>query len=116
MKHIYLIGASLLVLASCKPNLEPTKPTSGDANFTSYVAIGNSLTAGYADGTLYRSGQINSYPNMLAEMFAFAGGGEFKQPMPIPFCESIATIAEIFMYCFLNCYRCFNMRMCLIIF
>jgi lysophospholipase L1-like esterase len=81
MKHIYLLGASLLVLASCKPNLEPTKPTSGDANFTSYVAIGNSLTAGYADGTLYRSGQISSYPNMLAEMFAFAGGGEFKQPL-----------------------------------
>ena len=53
-------------VASCKPNIEPEKPTKGDGvDFSSYVAVGNSLTAGYADNSLYRSGQENSYPCLL---------------------------------------------------
>src|SRR5690606_22536074 len=51
------------------------------ADFTTYVALGNSLTAGYADGTLSRSGQSHSYPAILAEQFRMAGGGDFKQPL-----------------------------------
>ncbi|MDO5509679.1 MAG: SGNH/GDSL hydrolase family protein [Weeksellaceae bacterium] len=54
---------------------------SGDANFSKYVALGNSLTAGYADNALYSSGQINSYPNILATQMARAGGGAFVQPL-----------------------------------
>ena len=27
--------------------------TSGEADFSNYVSVGNSLTAGFADGTLY---------------------------------------------------------------
>ena len=52
----------------------------GEADFTSYVAIGNSLTAGYMDGTVFRSGQMYSFPNILAKQFAIVGGGEFTQP------------------------------------
>lgn len=69
-------------VASCKPNIEPEKPSKGDgADFSSYVAVGNSLTAGYADGSLYRSGQENSYPAILAEQFKTVGGGIFRQPL-----------------------------------
>jgi lysophospholipase L1-like esterase len=46
-----------------------------------YVAIGDSLTAGFADGTLYVNGQIDSIPNILARQFAEAGGGSFTQPL-----------------------------------
>ena len=49
---------------------EPSKADKGKADFTRYVAVGNSLTAGYSDGALYRSGQQNSYPAMLAEQFS----------------------------------------------
>ncbi len=82
MKQLYI--AALVVsagLSACKPGIEPETPQSGEADFTTYVALGNSLTAGYADGTLYRSGQVNSYPAILAGQFRLAGGGEFKQPL-----------------------------------
>jgi hypothetical protein len=55
--------------------------TSGDADFSKYVTVGNSLTAGYADGALYLNGQLNSYPNIVAGQMQFAGGGEFNQPL-----------------------------------
>ncbi|WP_299682332.1 G-D-S-L family lipolytic protein [uncultured Dokdonia sp.] len=55
--------------------------TSGEANFSNYVSVGNSLTAGFADGTLYITGQEDSYPNIMAEQFALAGGGAFTQPL-----------------------------------
>ncbi len=55
--------------------------TSGQADFSRYVAVGNSLTAGFTDGALFIAGQENSMANILATQFALAGGGEFKQPL-----------------------------------
>ena len=81
-KFIYLAVLSA-VFASCEPEFENSVDadySAGDADFTTYVAIGNSLTAGYMDGTVYKSGQMNSYPNMLAQQFALVGGGAFTQP------------------------------------
>lgn len=81
-KFIYLaiIAAGF---ASCEPEFEnevDANYTSGNADFTSYVAVGNSLTAGYMDGTVSRVGQTYSFPNLLAQKFALVGGGEFTQP------------------------------------
>ena len=53
----------------------------GDADFTKYVALGNSLTSGYRDNALYIDGQNESYPSMIAQQMQLAGGGAFKQPM-----------------------------------
>ncbi len=56
--------------------------SSGSADFTTFVALGDSLTAGYADAALYLSGQENSYPAILAAQFARAGGNSnFSQPL-----------------------------------
>lgn len=72
---------------SCEPELqnpidEPDFYSSGEADFTNYVALGNSLTAGYADGALYITGQENSYPNILAQQFAkVQDTEEFTQPL-----------------------------------
>ncbi|MFA6152049.1 MAG: SGNH/GDSL hydrolase family protein [Chitinophagaceae bacterium] len=82
MKYSYLsIILAGAIFASCKPTIEAPVPDKGNADFTTYVAVGNSLTAGYADGSLYRSGQENSYPAMLAAQFKMVGGGDFKQPL-----------------------------------
>ncbi len=84
MKKSYILliaSAATLAIASCKSKIEPDAPSAGNANFSTYVAIGNSLTAGFADGSLYRSGQENSYPSMLAGQFKMVGGGDFKQPL-----------------------------------
>ncbi len=87
MKKIYIIGAFTLLVAGCKPSVTVnTQVSAGDANFSQYLAIGNSLTSGYADNSLYVSGQINSYPNMLFGQFQMIPGnhgarGSFIQPL-----------------------------------
>jgi hypothetical protein len=55
-------------------------PTSGTANFSKFVSLGNSLTAGYSDNALFMDGQKVSYTNIMAQQFALVGGGEFKIP------------------------------------
>ena len=82
-KYIYLAVLAAFGFASCEPEFENevnADYTAGEADFTSYVAVGNSLTAGYMDGTVYRTGQQYSFPNLLAQKFALVGGGEFTQP------------------------------------
>ena len=71
----------LALLFACKPELDEFSASNGDADFSNYISVGNSLTAGYADGSLYKSAQINSYPNIMAKQFAKVGGGEFVQPL-----------------------------------
>lgn len=55
--------------------------TAGSADFSKYVALGNSLTAGYSDGALFVKGQEGSYTNILSKQFALVGGGEFRIPL-----------------------------------
>ena len=63
------------------PNSSDGLPlTAGTADFSKYVSLGNSLTAGYADSALFMEGQKGSYPNLLSQQFALVGGGEFKIP------------------------------------
>ncbi|MBO0939486.1 SGNH/GDSL hydrolase family protein [Fibrella sp. HMF5335] len=79
------ILVSLLVgTAGCFNNeeaqrVDPISP--GTADFTRYVAVGNSLTAGFMDGGLYRDGQLNSYPYILSQQFRLVGGRGFIQPL-----------------------------------
>ena len=81
MKKLFII-LGLATLASCKPNLQSETPTANGLDFSSYLAIGNSLTAGYADGSLYKSGQQNSYPAIFSNHTAqFFGLHDFKQPL-----------------------------------
>ncbi|WP_339700838.1 G-D-S-L family lipolytic protein [uncultured Marixanthomonas sp.] len=88
MKNTINICLGLLAIGfvSCEPEFEnPVNEEgfydSGSANFSNFVAVGNSLTAGFADNALYITGQQNSYPNILAGQFEFAGGGDFTQPL-----------------------------------
>jgi len=67
------------VVAATPPPSQPI--TSGTADFSKYVAVGNSLTAGFSDGALFSEGQDKSFPNILSQQFALAGGGAFSQPL-----------------------------------
>lgn len=85
MKKIYILLAILIgSFIACTPEFDHPVNSgnyhAGEADFTTYVAVGNSLTAGYMDGTVFRSGQMYSFPNILAKQFAIVGGGEFTQP------------------------------------
>ena len=93
--YLFAILALTFVIQSCDEDvallaqLEEENPlpgevtgTSGDLNLSKYVAIGNSLTAGFMDNALYTSGQAHSFPNLLAQQFQISGigGGAFNQP------------------------------------
>ncbi len=72
----------IAAIAGCKPKIEEFTPSNGTADFTTYVSVGNSLTAGYASGALSSTGQMYSFPNILASQLKKVGmQGEFKQPI-----------------------------------
>lgn len=85
MKSTYFyksaLALAILGMAACKPTIDTeVKPSKGSADFTRYIAIGNSLTSGFADGGLYLEGQQNSFPLMIANQMKTVGGGEFYTP------------------------------------
>lgn len=77
-----LLIASLSIVACSKDDESVTDVpvTAGSANFSKYVALGDSFAAGFSDGALFKKGQENSYPSLLAQQFKQAGGGDFKIP------------------------------------
>ena len=54
--------------------------TSGTADFSKYVALGDSFAAGWSDNALFIEGQKGAYPNIIAQQFALVGGGAFTTP------------------------------------
>ncbi|MDF2431715.1 MAG: hypothetical protein JWP44_1346 [Mucilaginibacter sp.] len=81
LKHYIYIVAGLVWFTACKPEIKTFKASHGNVDFTRYIAVGNSLTAGFADGGLYLSGQQNSYPSIMAKQMQAVGGGTFTQPL-----------------------------------
>ncbi|MGY8909029.1 MAG: G-D-S-L family lipolytic protein [Flavobacteriales bacterium] len=89
MKNYKYIGLFLLSLGiiSCDVNndldpiLEETGPVvqlnTNGLDFSSYVSIGASFTAGFTDNALFIQAQENSFPNILAGKF----GTDFSQPL-----------------------------------
>lgn len=71
---------SSLFVISCDDFTEIDPPVqngvSGSANFSRFVTIGNSITAGYQSGTIYESGQMYSYGNLIAKQV----GVDFQVP------------------------------------
>jgi lysophospholipase L1-like esterase len=66
--------------ANPAPTVQVPSGDAGSLDLSNYVAIGNSLTAGFMDGALYDDGQSQSYANILATQMSYAGGGTFNQP------------------------------------
>lgn len=80
---LYVGLAAISLIVSCKPEISrdfsPVQSTSVD--FSKYIAVGNSLTAGFADGGLYLEGQQVAFPNLIAQQLKSHGGGEFSSPL-----------------------------------
>ncbi len=61
--------------------IPPVVYTEGSADFSNYVSIGNSLTAGFMDAALYTEGQDSSFPNIIGGQMVVAGFmTAFNQP------------------------------------
>ncbi len=88
-KSIGVLALAITLLTSCSNDQYWSDPvtetlpalTSGSADFSNYVALGASFSAGVSSGSLFIASQNNSFPNLLSGALANAGGGEFRQPM-----------------------------------
>lgn len=84
-KWLFLVA---LTIAACSSDDDSSSEpadliiTPGSADFSKYVALGNSLTAGFSDNALFIASQNNAYPKLMAEQFALpnGGGGAFAVP------------------------------------
>ena len=93
MKKYKYIGLMLLAVSfsACDVNNDldeipedvvvlPTA-TAGTADFSNYVAIGASFSAGFSDGSVFLAAQSRSFPSIMASKMALVGGGAFTQPL-----------------------------------
>ncbi|MEL7148121.1 MAG: hypothetical protein AAFO69_17235, partial [Bacteroidota bacterium] len=95
LRYMCLMLVCTFLVASCNEDelvqqrlednpvdLPVTSGDPGSLDLTHYVALGNSLTAGFMDFALYNQGQASAFPNLLAQQFALSGvgGGDFNQP------------------------------------
>ena len=64
-----------------EPEMLPALSIEGTGlDFSNYIAVGPSFSAGVSDGTVFLASQNNSWPNIMSMEFSKVGGGEFKQP------------------------------------
>lgn len=89
MKNYKHIGLFLLSLSIISCDVDNTLPeieaevvaqvelNTNGLDFSKYIAIGASFTAGYTDGAMFAAAQENSFPNILASKF----GTSFSQPL-----------------------------------
>jgi hypothetical protein len=69
-----------IICPEAAPVACPDNASAGSADFTKFVALGTSYTAGFQAGALYNEGQNNSLAKILATQFQCVGGGAFNQP------------------------------------
>lgn len=80
LKAFAFIAGLILFLSACDEYNELTAPgpvDTGSADFSSFVTIGNTVTAGYQSGSLYQSAQQYSYGKLIADVM----GISFSQPL-----------------------------------
>jgi|AntRauTorcE11897_2_1112592.scaffolds.fasta_scaffold02544_2 hypothetical protein len=70
-----------LQLAGCSDfdSINIESQSNDQVDFSIYVAVGNSLTAGFQSSALYQLGQENSFPNLLARQMHVVDS--FEQPL-----------------------------------
>lgn len=105
--------AGTLFMSACRPEFyQPNDggpATQGNADFSKYVAVGSTITSGYADNALYTEGQENAYPSLLAKQFkeanaatayvvpeigtttGWSGGTNGRFELVMPACSTIAV-------------------------
>jgi lysophospholipase L1-like esterase len=89
MKSLHFLFAAALLfaafaLSSCSDQApEGPVPGLGSNTVTKFVAIGNSLTAGYQSNALYASAQYYSFPRLMSLQLQLAGApaASFEQPL-----------------------------------
>jgi lysophospholipase L1-like esterase len=78
-----LAAVAVALLAVLLPQAVLAAPNTGDANFSKYVALGDSLTAGFSSGSINSNYQNTSYPALIYRQATGQTTG-FEQPTVSP--------------------------------
>lgn len=76
----FVLSIVIITITSCmKTEFDDFEKSSGTADFSNYIAVGNSFTQGFQDGGLHNEfgQQQNSYPSIIATQM----GTNFVQPL-----------------------------------
>ena len=83
IRNIFFFSFFLFLTSCLKTEFDDYELTQGSADFSNYVAVGNSLTQGYQDGGVHNEHgqQDNSYPSIIARQMKLANPNlNFVQP------------------------------------
>ncbi|MBM3165351.1 MAG: hypothetical protein FJZ80_07815 [Bacteroidetes bacterium] len=79
MRQVYFLIVFVMLVA-CKPKAPENVYTAGEADFSSFTAIGDGHTGGYMDDALYRDGQENSLGTLLQRQLTLVGASDVSVP------------------------------------
>jgi hypothetical protein len=79
MRRVIVLLFVASVINSCKPDLDMPSPSTGNADMSRMIAIGDNYMAGYQDGALYQKGQRRSIPALIAKQVPSSAA--FVQPL-----------------------------------
>lgn len=92
IKILYLFAA-ILLLQSCSKEAEVPTPDNGSADFSTFVSLGDSYTAGYTNGALSQNGQEGAFSSLMAEKLMSFSLNNYAIPF-LPEGQSVGSSLE----------------------
>ncbi len=88
-KILYFLFALLLVTA-CDPDIDVPRTEAGEADFTLFISLGDSYTAGYTNGALSAEGQQTAFASIMAQQINWAAPQDYTIPL-LPEGQSVGS-------------------------
>jgi lysophospholipase L1-like esterase len=89
---VVIIILTLITGCQDRSNISSPSPQSGSADFTRFVTIGNSITAGYQSSALYQDAQKYAYGNLIAH--------QVNTSFAIPFISNPGLGGQLYVHSF----------------
>lgn len=81
MRQLILILSAIFFINSCTPEFDHIEVSSGSADFSKSIAIGDGYLSGYQDGGLGKDGQQRSIAAIIFRSLTQAGSNQFNQAL-----------------------------------
>jgi hypothetical protein len=93
INKIIYFALAITFLSSCNQEPDVPAPKSGEADFSVFVSLGDSYTAGYTDDALSREGQESAFTTLMAANMSGLGNNGYSVPF-LPEGTSVGSSLE----------------------
>lgn len=93
INKIIYFALAIAVFTSCDQEPDVPAPKSGEADFSVFVSLGDSYSAGYTDGALSREGQESAFTMLMAANMTGLGNEGYSVPF-LPEGTSVGSSLE----------------------